>query len=722
MFVAVEAIYLGMDNHCNAAIVRPINGRLAYQQDRYSKVTRHEHAIFPYCYPNVARPHEPVTHIYPSDTDEEEPAAAAAPALTNPLLAHSPDAAFDNLVDYDALVNAPQPDLEQDSGLPQAVRRSLREQTLSDQALRNIATLVSNMTDKPVYHFDTLSAQYDVLPPDNPFAYLFDPSRDKMWDDPTTFNQMMRHPMKEFYLEAMLKERSAWTSNQVYDIILKSDIPIDDQTGKRFKIMRNTPVWKTKQHPDQTIEKFKYRLCVNGMHQDKSPELCYESMVSLPSIRLFFDMVVRFGLTFMATDASEFYLHMDIRPDEQYYMEIPEGWSTHDRNLFCAALNKAVYGIPSASQTAGHALTSKLSSMGYTPCVHDSKLYVKWLDNDHAIFCVVHADDALWGTNNMTALKADLDQLDAEFCPLTRRENPDIFRGIEIRINEDGSITLHQAAYLRELAKTYDLHLQRVPETPGSASDTRGAEPAAPQAASHKQIHEYMVKQGCLQWAVICSPSCAFRVNWLARHMRNPQTYHTSEQLRCMTYMYSIATKGITFRRHSPLPDVLTKGYLYDDLVGWADATWADKADSADSKSTTGFLYESKIGPLAFHTKKQSCVTNSSCESEIMANRSCAMNGVWLRNLIKDIGFNFSKPTEIMQDNTGSIALCKTDAHHARSRHFRVACHYLKELYDNRIFRFTWVTTLEMVADALTKCLAKIAHKKFERRLTNEIA
>ena len=245
-----------------------------------------------------------------------------------------------------------------------------------------------------------------------------------------------------------------------------------------------------------------------------------------------------------------------------------------------------------------------------------------------------------------TALKADLDQLDAEFCPLTRRDNPDIFRGIEIRINEDGSITLHQAAYLRELAKTYDLHLQRVPETPGSASDTRGADPAAPQTASHKQIHEYMVKQGCLQWAVICSPSCAFRVNWLARHMRNPQTYHTSEQLRCMTYMYSIATKGITFRRHSPLPDVLAKGYLYDDLVGWADATWADKADSADSKSTTGFLYESKIGPLAFHTKKQSCVTNSS--GEIMANRSCAMNGVWLRNLIKDIGFNFSKPTEIM--------------------------------------------------------------------------
>ena len=186
--------------------------------------------------------------------------------------------------------------------------------------------------------------------------------------------------------------------------------------------------------------------------------------------------------------------------------------------------------------------------------------------------------------------------------------------------------------------------------------------------------------------------------------------------------MYAHRNVGITYRLPGKtLPAKLVKGYLYDDLKGWADATWADRKNSPDSRSTTGFFYETSVGPLLFYTKKQECVTNSTCESEIMSNRSCCMQGTWKRNLIVDVGFGFSKPTEIMQDNTGSIALCKTDAHHARSRHFRIACHYLKELYDRRVFRFTWCQSNQMKADVLTKALSATPHQRFERALTNEI-
>jgi hypothetical protein len=719
-----ECIFLGVDYHCNAAIVRPINGRLASQTDRYSKVTRYARENFPYCHPNVARPHEPVTLMYASDTDgEDDVPAAAAPSVIPPILAHDLNRDFGNLVDYNALARAPPPDLQQDAGLPQVVRKSLREHVLSEKAINNIATLTSELIDNPVYVFDTLSSQYDTMPPDNPFSHLFDPKTDKMWEDPTTFSQMLKHPMKDHYLDAMLKERNAWERHKVLTIIPKTEIPINPKTGKRFTLMRNKPVWKTKLNPDQTIDKFKYRLTVNGMHQDKSTELCYESMVSLPSLRLFFDLVVRFGLIFKATDATEFYLNMDVRPGEQYYMEIPEGWTQYDRDLFCALLNKAVYGIPSATQTAGHALTKQLVLMGYTPCIHDNKFYVRWITDETVIFCIVHADDALWATNNSENLEADLDKLDKDFVKLTRRESPDIFRGIEIRVNDDESITLHQAAYLKELGDKYNLHLHKVPDTPASSSDkTEPSEIPIEIAASPKQVHEYMVRQGCLQWAVISSPSCAFRVNWLSRYMRNPQPHHVKEQLRCMVYMLSIASVGITFRRPKALPDKLIKGYLFDDLKGWADATWADRKCSPDSRSTTGFFFETSIGPLLFYTKKQDCVSNSTCESEIMSNRSSCMQGTWMRNLIMDLSFNFSQPTEIMQDNTGAIALCKTDAHHARSRHFRIACHYLKELYDRRVFRFTWVQSDRMKADILTKALPLKLHSQFERALTNSVA
>jgi hypothetical protein len=722
---AVECIYLGWDYHCNAAIVRPLNGRLASQTDRYSKVTRYMAEVMPYTYPNIARPHAPVTSIYPSDTDNEDTLPTAdAPSTSPPLLANDINHDFGELIDYDSLARAPPPDNQQDGGLPGVVRRSLRAPQLSDKAINNIATLTSAIVNSPVYIFDTLSCQYEVQDSTNPFAHLFDPKTQKMWEDPDTFQQMLKHPMKEYYLEAMMKERNAWERHKVLTILPKSEVPINPKTGRRYTLMRNKPVWKTKTNPDQTIDKFKYRLTVNGMHQDKSPELCYESMVSMPSLRLFFDIVVRFGLTFQATDHSEFYLNMKVREGEAYYMEIPEGWTQYDRNQFCALLNKCVYGIPSATQTAGHALTTKLRTMGYTPCVHDSKFYVKWITDDEAIFVVVHADDALWATNKPATLKADLDQLDREFCALTRRDNPDIFRGIEIRVNADKSITLHQAAYLSTLGSKYNLDAHKTPDSPGSSNDPsdHNVEIAKLIAASPKQIHDYMTRQGELQWAVISSPGCAFRVNWLSRHMRNPQPHHIKEQLRCTLYMYAHRELGVTFR----LPDKTTaaklvKGYLYDDLKGWADATWSDRQSSPDSRSTTGFFYETSIGPLMFYTKKQECVTNSTCESEIMSNRSCCMQGIWQRNLIKDVGFNFSQPTEIMQDNTGAVALCKTDAHHARSRHFRIACHYLKELYDRRLFRFTWVQSDKMKADILTKALPARQHSNLEGCLTNAV-
>ncbi len=60
--------------------------------------------------------------------------------------------------------------------------------------------------------------------------------------------------------------------------------------------MRYHEVWKTKWLTDQTVDKFKNRVTANGKWQNKDVELCYESMVTMPSIRIGFDMVARFGL------------------------------------------------------------------------------------------------------------------------------------------------------------------------------------------------------------------------------------------------------------------------------------------------------------------------------------------------------------------------------------------------------------------------------------------
>jgi hypothetical protein len=230
--------------------------------------------------------------------------------------------------------------------------------------------------------------------------------------------------------------------------------------------------------------------------------------------------------------------------------------------------------------------------------------------------------------------------------------------------------------------------------------------------------HSYMVIQGELLWAVICYPSCAFMVSYCSRFMQNPQERHFAMQKQTMCYMIKIKDKGITYRRVGP-PEILVKGYAMDSLNGGADATWGDCHKS--SKATTGYHWSTDIGLICFYSGKQCNVCSSTCESEVMSSRTCCMHGMTLRGIYEDIGFTFTKPLAVKQDNTGAIALCTSDAHHKRSRHFRVASHYLKELYERGICRFVWTSSRCMEDDIFTKPLDESTNTRHENTLTRNL-
>jgi hypothetical protein len=221
---AVECIYLGFDSHCNAAIVRPINGKLASTKERYSKVTKHEPSVFPYTLPEVPRPHEYAPIDYESDSDDEEIPHKPDPShiqqrFSRPFMPNHTSYANDELgVDLDAANQMRQHSSlgpAADGGLPNVVRRSTRETTLSSQALENIATLTSVMHEPTMIRFYSyLHEQHEASPdmPDNnnnPFAKLFDPKSQVMWDDPKSFKACLAHKMKEHFLAAMMKEKAA---------------------------------------------------------------------------------------------------------------------------------------------------------------------------------------------------------------------------------------------------------------------------------------------------------------------------------------------------------------------------------------------------------------------------------------------------------------------------------------------------------------------------------
>jgi hypothetical protein len=616
---------------------------------------------------------------------------------------------------------------------------------VSLQAMENFNAIVSYAHakeypgdgDPPTYFYCYTSGTYQVddnkdsdkVNAGNPFLNLFDPDHDEKWEDPKTIAQVYQHKMCDYFIEAMMAEREAWIRNKVYTIIRKDEIPVDPKTGKQYKIMNVQPVWKTKYLRNRTVEKFKHRLCINGKYQDKSKKLTYEPMVSTPAIKLLMDLVVRFDLKYWKSDAQEFFRNFKVREGERYYMNLPPGWHPdYNSKTHCCYVDKAVYGIPSATQTAGQELHKHLTTfMGFTACVHDPRVYVKWHTDSDVTFVVVHCDDCLWASSQDKYLEEATRDL-GKLCKIKVEKSPDMFRGMEItdsyKVEQDEkvsrearSIKISQAEYIRELPSLFGLEHHSTKDVPMPQLPSQWDFEEDVQA-SDKAIKRYMKVQGCLQWAMLTMPSCNFTVNWLARYMRNPQPKHEEIQKQCLLYMVSVADRGQVFTRSGP-PHKLQKGYLFDDLQGAADATWMDRQKFPGARSTTGYVFKTSMGTILYATSKQNNVTTSSCEAEVMANKSCCQLGVWLRGLVEDLGLTFSKPTEILQDNTGAISTCEGDGHHKNSRHFRVACAYLKELTDMKVFKFKWVQSAEMYADILTKALPPVPHKYHENTLVN---
>lgn len=783
---AVECVYLGRDTHCNADIVRPYNSRLASGIERYASVTKADPQVFPYTYPTVPRPRPYQEVYYDSDSEnEEEDEGEVYNASTADLLAKSKNASHRTQTELEAKRKTVLPDSTavQDmvrEGLKQRIRaptpaalnnivdqadqdarRAKRSSArLSAQAQHN-ATQLSALAkvryetmiqkvlegDTPTeddckYFYSYLNETYEVDDPndadkfniDNPYYHLFDPANEAKWQDPKTLRAVYAHRMKEYFLEAMHKEQEAWRRNKVYTIILRDDIPINEKTGKKYSVMNCSPVWKTKYNRhDNTVEKFKYRLCVNGSKQDKSKAITYEPMVAAPSLKTFFDMVVRFDMDYLKTDASEYFLNFEVRPDEQYYMNLPPGWHPElDRSKYACRVNKAVYGIPSATQTAGRALHKHLTHvMGFTASVHDPRVYSKWHSDTDLSVIMVHVDDCLHASTKESYLDDTVRQLN-NFVTLTVEKRPKVFKGIEItdsayvdNVTEGRSAAAHrviklsQKAYIEEMYDKLQLEekdrtFKKVP-MPKIPSEW-DYEPEV--QATQEQISRYLEIQGTLQWCMTTVPSANFAVNWLSRFMRNPQQRHFDIQRQCLDYILSISRKGIVFAREGP-PHRLTKGYKYDDLEGAADSTWMDRQKHPKAYSTTGFVFRTAMGTLHWATKRQNNVTNSSCEAEVMANRSCCQQGIWLRGFLTDLGFSFSGPTIIHQDNQSAMHIAQNDGQQKNTRHFRVACAYLRELTERRHFTFNWVASSEMYADILTKPLDERTHAYHEATLVN---
>lgn len=338
-----------------------------------------------------------------------------------------------------------------------------------------------------------------------------------------------------------------------------------------------------------------------------------------------------------------------------------------------------------------------VKELGFQRLAVDHCVYTRTTVDGVSILAV-HIDDicaTASTTQEMSRLKADL----ACFFDLVDLGEVKWLLGIGItRDRKKRAISLSQHAYIDQITARFNLQNSHPVHTPIDV-DTLLCKAMCPQTATGRNAMKkvpYLNAIGSIMYAAIGTrPDVAFAVQFLGQYNSNPGPAHWTAAKRVIQYLNT--TKDY----------VLTLGGPELRLKGWCDSDWGSNPD--DRRSISAYVFSLGHGAISWNSKKQATVATSSTEAEYIASCHATKEAVWLRALLKLIGFPQSSASTILCDNQGSNALTEDPGFHARTKHIDIQYHYVREKVADQEVIFDYVPSEENPADALTKRLARPA-------------
>ena len=100
----------------------------------------------------------------------------------------------------------------------------------------------------------------------------------------------------------------------------------------------------------------------------------------------------------------------------------------------------------------------------------------------------------------------------------------------------------------------------------------------------------------------------------------------------------------------------------------------------------------------------------SSTDSEYMALLLAAKESIWMQQLLSELGYSTINSNVIYCDNQGAIVLANNPEYHARKKHIDIQYHFIRECVQNGKIDLIYCPTEDMLADAMTKVLARDRH------------
>ena len=200
-------------------------------------------------------------------------------------------------------------------------------------------------------------------------------------------------------------------------------------------------------------------------------------------------------------------------------------------------------------------------------------------------------------------------------------------------------------------------------------------------------------------YAMMCTrPDICYVVRLVSRYQSNPGQKHWMIVKRILRYLKGTSNYMLCYKGKKDLR-----------LIGFFDADWGGDVDQ--SKSTSGCAFLLNDSAILWRSKKQSCIALSTMEAEYVACSLVTQDVVWLKKFLYHLKIikSASNPVTIYCDNTTAIVVAKDPKYHGKTKHIKMRYHYIREAIVEQDVILKHISTNSMVADPLTKPIARDA-------------
>jgi hypothetical protein len=272
--------------------------------------------------------------------------------------------------------------------------------------------------------------------------------------------------------------------------------------------------------------------------------------------------------------------------------------------------------------------------------------------------------------------------------------------GLEIfRSRTAGILTVSQPEYANMVLARYDMAEAYGAKTPMECGiDLNDSSELAKDVPYREAI-------GSLMYLMVGTrPDIAFAVSQLSKYVESPTLLQWNAVKRVMRYIKKTLNHGLSYTSSSNF-----------EIEGYCDSDWA--GERLTRKLTPGHIFCLAGAAISWCSKRQSIVALSSTEAEYVGLCSASKEAVWLRRIMRHIGIGYGmgmKPIKIYADNQGSIKIansCTTK----RSKHIDLQFHFTRSVIESGEIALEYCPTSMMMADMLTKALARVKVEEFNR-------